>query len=50
VAEAVSLFAQAEKAEQVGLQFQQKAQEIANTKQYQQGSLLVAQQNATSIA
>jgi len=38
--EAVSLFAQAEKAEQVGLQFQQKAQEMANTKQYQQGVLL----------
>jgi hypothetical protein len=49
-ADAVSLFAQAEKAEQVGLQFQQKAQEIANTKQYQQGSLLVAQQNATTAS
>ncbi len=46
--EAVSLFAQAEKAEQVGLQFQQKAQEMANTKAYQDGSLLVAQQNAVT--
>ena len=49
-ADAVSLFAQAEKAEQVGLQFQQKAQEIANTKQYQQGSLLVAQENAKTAS
>ena len=48
--EAVSLFAQAEKAEQTALQFQQKAQEMANTKQYQQGSLLVAQQNATTAS
>jgi hypothetical protein len=46
--EAVSLFAQAQKDQQVGLQFQQKAQEMANTKEYQQGSLLVAQQNAES--
>jgi predicted protein tyrosine phosphatase len=48
--EAVSLFAQAEKAEQTALQFQQKAQEMANTKQYQQGSLLVAQQNAITAS
>jgi len=48
--EAVSLFAQAEKAEQVGLQFQQKAQEMANTKAYQDGSLLVAQQNAITAS
>jgi hypothetical protein len=48
--EAVSLFAQAEKAEQVGLQFQQKAQEMANTKAYQDGSLLVARQNATTAS
>jgi hypothetical protein len=48
--EAVSLFAQAERAEQTALQFQQKAQEMANTKQYQQGSLLVAQQNAITAS
>jgi hypothetical protein len=48
--EAVSLFAQAEKAEQVGLQFQQKAQEMASTEKFQQGSLLVAQQNATTAS
>jgi len=37
--EAVSLFAQADKSQQVGLQLQQKAQELANTEKYQQGVL-----------
>jgi nucleotide-binding universal stress UspA family protein len=48
--EAVSLFAQAQKDQQVGLQLQQKAQELASTEKFQQGSLLVAQQNAITAS
>jgi len=47
-AEAASLFAQADKSQQAGIQFGQKAEEIKNSKAYQDGSLLVAQQNAES--
>jgi len=43
-----SLFAQADKSQQAGIQFGQKAEEIKNSKAYQDGSLLVAQQNAES--
>ena len=46
--EAASLFAQADKSQQAGIQFGQKAEEIKNSKAYQDGSLLVAQQNAES--
>ena len=38
-ADATNLYTQAEKAQQVGFQFKQKAQEIENTKEYQQGVL-----------
>jgi hypothetical protein len=48
--EAVSLFAQAQRDQQVGLQLQQKAQELASTEKFQQGSLLVAQQNAITAS
>ena len=44
--EAMSLFAQADKAQQASVQLQQEARKIENTDAYQQGSLLVAQQNA----
>ena len=47
-ADAISLFNQAEQSQQAGIQFGQKAEEIKNTKAYQDGSLLVAQQNAES--
>jgi hypothetical protein len=46
--EAVSLFAQADKSQQASIQFGQKAEEIKNSKAYQDGSLLVAQQNAVT--
>ena len=45
-AEAVSLFAQADKSQQAGIQFGQKAEEIKNSKAYQDGSLLVQNRNA----
>ena len=48
--EAVSLFAQAQKDQQIGLQLQQKAQELAQTGKFQQGSLLVAELNATTAS
>jgi hypothetical protein len=44
--EAMSLFAQADKSQQVGAQLAQEARKMENTDAYQQGSLLVAQQNA----
>ena len=44
--DAASLFAQSQEAERAGIQFSQKAREIENSKAYQDGSLLVAQQNA----
>jgi hypothetical protein len=44
--DAASLFAQAEQAQQAATQFGQKAQEIANTKEYQEGALLVQNRNA----
>ena len=44
--EAMSLYAQAEKSEQAGIQFGQKAEEIKNSKAYQEGSLLVQNRNA----
>jgi hypothetical protein len=46
--EAVSLFAQADKSQQAGIQFGQKAEEIKNSKAYQDGSLIIAKQNADS--
>ena len=45
-ADAISLFNQAEQAQQAATQFGQKAQEIANTKEYQEGALLVQNRNA----
>ncbi len=47
-AEAASLFAQADKSQQAGIQFGQKAEEIKNSKAYQDGSLIIAKQNADS--
>jgi len=44
--EAMSLSAQADKAQQVSIQLQQEARKMENTDAFQQGSLLVAQQNA----
>jgi hypothetical protein len=44
--EAMSLFAQADKSQQAGAQLAQEARKMENTDAYQQGSLLVAQQNA----
>ncbi len=44
--EAMSLYAQAEKSEQAGVQLGQKAEEIKNSKAYQEGSLLVQNRNA----
>jgi hypothetical protein len=44
--EAISLSAQADKAQQASVQLQQEARKIENSDAYQQGSLLVAQQNA----
>ena len=45
-ADAASLFAQAEQAQQTATQFAQKAREIENTKAYQDASVATAQQNA----
>jgi hypothetical protein len=45
-ADAASLFAQAEQFKQAGVQFGQKAQEIENSKAYQEGSLLVQNRQA----
>ena len=44
--EAISLSAQADKAQQASVQLAQEARKMENTDAYQQGSLLVAQQNA----
>ena len=44
--EAMSLAAQADKAQQASVQLAQEARKMENTDAYQQGSLLVAQQNA----
>jgi hypothetical protein len=44
--EAISLSAQADKAQQAGVQLAQEARKIENSDAFQQGSLLVAQQNA----
>ena len=44
--EAAKFVTQAEQAQQAATQFGQKAQEIANTKEYQEGSLLVQNRNA----
>jgi len=44
--EAMGLYAQADKSQQVGVQLGQEARKMENTDAYQQGSLLVAQQNA----
>lgn len=44
--DAASLFAQAEQAQQAATQFGQKAREIENSKEYQEGSLLVQNRNA----
>jgi hypothetical protein len=46
--EAMGLFAQADKSQQAGVQLAQEARKMENTDAYQQGSLLVAQQNAAS--
>lgn len=43
---ALKLYGQAEQAQQAGVQLGQKAREIENTEAFQQGSLLVARQNA----
>ena len=43
---ALKLYGQAEQAQQAGVQLGQKAREIENTEAFQQGSLLVAEQNA----
>jgi hypothetical protein len=43
---ALKLYGQAEQAQQAGVQLGQRAREIGNTEAFQQGSLLVAQQNA----
>jgi hypothetical protein len=45
-AEAMGLYAQADKSQQAGVQLQQEARKMENTDAFQQGSLLVAQQNA----
>jgi hypothetical protein len=47
-AEAMGLYAQADKSQQAGVQLAQEARKMENTDAYQQGSLLVAQQNAAS--
>jgi hypothetical protein len=44
--DAASLFAQAEQAQQAATQFGQKAREIENSKEYQEGSLLVQNRQA----
>jgi len=44
--EAMGLYAQADKAQQASVQLAQEARKMENTDAYQQGSLLVAQQNA----
>lgn len=44
--DAVKLVHQAEQSQQAGIQFGQKAEEIKNTKAYQEGSLLVQNRNA----
>jgi hypothetical protein len=44
--EASKFVTQAEQAQQAATQFGQKAQEIANTKEYQEGALLVQNRNA----
>ena len=44
--EAMGLYAQADKSQQVGAQLAQETRKMENTDAYQQGSLLVAQQNA----
>ena len=44
--EAMGLYAQADKSQQVSAQLAQEARKMENTDAYQQGSLLVAQQNA----
>jgi hypothetical protein len=44
--EAAKFVTQAEQAQQAATQFGQKAQEIANTKEYQEGALLVQNRNA----
>jgi hypothetical protein len=46
--EAMGLFAQADKSQQVGVQLAQEARKMQSTDEYQKGSLLVAQQNATT--
>ena len=46
--EAISLSAQADKAQQASVQLAQEARKMENTDAYQQGSLLVAQQNAVT--
>jgi len=46
--EAMGLYAQADKSQQVGAQLAQEARKMENTDAYQQGSLLVAKQNAAT--
>jgi hypothetical protein len=46
--EAMNLYAQSDKSQQAGVQLAQEARKMENTDAYQQGSLLVAQQNARS--
>lgn len=46
--EAMSLYAQAEKSQQAGVQLGQEARKLEGTEKFQEGSLLVAQQNADS--
>ena len=46
--EAMGLYAQADKSQQASVQLAQEARKMENTDAYQQGSLLVAQENAAS--